>query len=56
MSFIECEKNMKNFNKKLKKSNQTVNFDIDMLKDELIKPKQQFSNKDSKSKKRKRRK
>ena len=47
---------MKNFNKKLKKSYNTGELDLDKLSDELIKPKQQFSNKDSKSKKRKRRK
>lgn len=44
---------MKNFNKKHKKSYNTSEFDIDMLKDELIKPKQ-FSKKPFKSDKRKR--
>ena len=34
-------------NKKNKKSNQPVDFDIDMLKDELVKPKQQLIKKDS---------
>ena len=48
---------MKNFNKKLKKSYNTGELDLDKLSDELIKSKQQFSNKDSKSNdKRKRRK
>ena len=41
-------------NKKHKKLNQTVNFDIEQLENELIKPKKQFSKKDSKSDKRKR--
>ena len=46
---------MKNFNKKLKKSYNTGELDLDKLSDELIKPKQ-FSNKDSVTDKRKRRK
>lgn len=46
---------MKNFNKKLKKSYNTDELDLNKLSDELIqKPKQQFSNKSkSKSKSRK---
>lgn len=42
-------------NKKRKKSNQTMNFDIEQLEKELIKPKQ-FSNEKSKSKSERKRK